>query len=345
MARAKSALIEQLNALKAEPAQQGALAATLLAGKQSKDVLMAAVAVLATSPQPAAAALPVRSDLLRLYAEHAANKGVRDPGAYFRRGLIEALRPIAHRDDAAVFAQAAATYEFWPPDFAEDAVLLRSAGLVALAGVDDEAARFHAARLLVDPYVQPMSGEPAVTAARVLGALGELTVLWSYVMAEHPPQLAEVTAECLRQLQTLPETLLPALIERFGREAPLPSRLGLVDLLINHPATSRAENHKESGRPGQPGTEPGEGGRAGRACLLGQLQETRDIDVFRYLVMSIVAAGHEPLLAGLLACAQNLQNREKLAVLAEAFTLLAHQPQFREQAAAIQRRLAGNRRR
>ena len=64
------------------------------------------------------------------------------------------------------------------------------------------------------------------------------------------------------------------------------------------------------------------GGRAGQAYLLGQLQETRDIDVFRYLAMSIVAAGHEPLLAGLLACAQSLQNREKLAVLAEAFALL-----------------------
>jgi hypothetical protein len=317
MAKPKSPVIEQLHSLAADPPQQASYAASLLDGKHGKDILQAALAVLAEHPQHSA-----REPILRLYAHYAANKGVRDQGGYFRRSLLEALRPLARRDDAELLAQAAATYEFWPPDFAEDAVLLRAAGLVALAEVDDEAARFHAARLLVDPYVQPMSGEPAVTAARVLGALGELTVLWSYVMAEHPPQLAEVVAECLRQLLTLPVSLLPGLIERFGPQTPLTSRLGLVHLLINHQA-----------------------GPQGRDYLLRQLQETRDADIYRYIVMSMVAAGREPLLADLLESAKTLQDRNKLAVLAEAFDLLAHQPQFRQGAATIRQRLTAERRR
>ena len=312
MPRTKSPVVEQLQSLETDPAQQGAFAASMLSGQHSKDILQAALTVLAAYPQPAA-----RDDLLRLFAYYAANKGVRDQGGYFRRSLLEALRPIARRDDAALFAQAASTYEFWPPDFGEDAVLLRAAGLVALADVDEESARFHAARLLVDPYVQPMSGEPAVTAARVLGALGELTVLWSYIMAEHPPQLAEVVAECLRQSIALPEALLPALIEHFGPKTPLPGQLGLAHLLINHHA-----------------------GPQGRDRLRRQLLETRDLDVYRYIVMSMVAAGRQPLLDDLLEIAAATQDRQKLGVLAEAFDLLAHQPQFRKEAAAIRTRLS-----
>lgn len=324
MAKAKSPVVEQLHSLADDPQQQAAYAVELLEGKHAKDVMQAALAVLADNPSPEA-----REPILRLYATYAANKGVRDQGAYFRRALVDALRPIARRDDAALFAAAAATYEFWPPDFAEDAVLLRAAGLVALAGVDEETARFHAARLLVDPYVQPMSGEPASSAARVLGALGELTVLWSYVMAEHPPQLAEVVGECLRQLLALPASLLPALIDRFGAPPAGPAagrqppsvagqpaaQLGLVHLLIHHVD-----------------------GPQGREYLRRQLLETRDLDLYRYLVMSMVAAGREPLLADLLESARSVQDRSKLAVLGEAFDLLAHQPDFREAAKAIRQR-------
>lgn len=317
MSHTKSPVIEQLESLRSDPAQQALYAASLLQGKHGKDVMQAALRVLAENPHREA-----RDDILHLYTYYAANKGVRDQGAYFRRALLDALRPIAKREDAGLFAQAAATYEFWPPDFAEDAVLLRSSALVGLSEVDEEMGRFHAARLLVDPYVQHMSGEPAATAARVLGILGELPVLWSYVMREQPPQLAEVVAECLRQLVALPEVLLPALVERYGPDAPLTSQLGLVHLLINHPA-----------------------GSVGREYLRRQLQDTRDIDIYRFIVMSMVAAGRQPFLDDLLDSSKNMQNRDKLAVLAEAFDLLAHQPQFRDQAAAIKRRLASERRR
>lgn len=316
MPRTKSPIIEQLQALRTSPAQQAQFALEVLEGKHSKDILQAALAVLAENPSRAA-----REPILRLYSHYAANKGTRDQGAYFRRSLLEALRPITTRADADLLAQAAATYEFWPPDFAEDAVLLRAAGLVVLAEVDVDLARFHAARLLVDPYVQPMSGEPAISAARVLGALGELTVLWSYVMAEQPPQRAEIVAECLRQLRDLPPALLPSLIERFGAQAPIAAQLGLASLLIEHPA-----------------------GEAGRDYLRRQLQDTRDGDVYRFIVMSMVAAGSELLLQDLLESAKSMQNREKLGVLAEAFELLGHRPAFRAQAHSIRQRLAGERR-
>ncbi len=314
MARPKSPLLEQLHDLAGDPPAQAAYAVTLLDGKQRKDVMQAALALLAARPDPQA-----RQPILRLYARYAANKGVRDQGAYFRRALLEALRPLAVRADADLLAEAAATYEFWPPDFAEDAVLLRASALVVLSEVDDEQARFHAPRLLVDPYVQPMSGEPALTAARVLGALDELTVLWSYVFSSPAAPVAEVGAECLRQLVALPQSLLPAVLARFGEPAtPLPLQLGLVHLLIHHHS-----------------------GPYGRDFLRRRLLETRDADVYRYMAMSMIASGQEPLLADLLELAQSSQSRSKLEILAEAFDLLSHQPSFRQAAVAIHRRLQG----
>lgn len=308
---AKSPAIAELHALADDPAAQSAYAVTLLGGQYGKDIMQAALAVLAERPDPAA-----RAPILQLFARYAADKGVRDQGAYFRRLLLDTLRPLAVRADADLLAQAAATYEFWPPDFAEEAVLLRASALVALAEVDEEPARFHAARLLVDQYVQPMSGEPSITAARVLGILGEQTVLWSYIFRDGTQTLPEVTAECLRQLTDLPATLLPALIERYREKPPAAVLLGLVDLLINH----RTGPH-------------------GRGFLQEQLQKTRDADLYRYIVMSMVASGKGPLLDDLVSLAQATQDKRKLAVLAEAFDLLAHQPSFRAAAAGIRRRL------
>lgn len=310
MARPKSAAYAQLQSLAGDPAAQAAYAVTLLDSRNSKDTMQAALTVLEAYPMREA-----REPLLRLLAYYGSDKGVRDQGAYFRRQLIEALRPLADRADTALLVQAATTYEFWPPDFAEDAVLLRSAALVVLAEVNEELARFYAARLLVDPYIQPMSGEPATTAAKVLGALGELPLLWAQAFTE-TAKTPEVTAECLRQMVELPDSLLPELLERFGAKAPSAVQLGLVDLLIQH-------RH----------------GEAGLGYVHTTLQSTRDLDIYRYIVMSIVASGRESLLNELLAQANATQDRHKLSILEEALLLLNHQPRFAAMAAAVRKKL------
>lgn len=319
----KSPAVQELHALAGDPAAQAAHAAQIVAecaaqpGKRhGKDALAAALKVLAERPAPQAHAA-----LLELLRYYGGDKGVRDQGGYLRRLLLETLRPVAVHADALVLEQAASTYEFWPPDFAEDAVLLRATALVVLAEVDDESARYHAARLLVDPYVQEMSGEPAVSAARVLGALDELRVLWSYAHSEVPASRSEVLAECLRQLVGLRTELVPALIERFGKDARGPVQLGLVHLLIYHHA-----------------------GPQGRPYLRRLLQETRDLDIYNYVVMSVVASGREPLLDDLLEAAQSATDRGKLQVLAEAFDLLRHQPRCAAMAQTLRTRLAGAKR-
>jgi hypothetical protein len=305
----------ELRALADQPEAASALAVTILEGNHGKDVLMAALKVLAE--YPIAAARPV---LHKLYDRYSRDKGKHDQGGYFRRAVLDAARTVARPADAGWLAQACETYEFWPPDFAEDAVLIRAAALLALVEVDNEQACYHAVRLLVDPFTARMTGEPAVSAARVLGALGETAPLYLLACQNMPHDRAagvvtifpEVTAECLRHLTSLPATLAEGLLARYVTTSSSIIRMGLFDLLLNHRA-----------------------GPLGRAQLVRFLNETTDVDIYRYLVMSIVLAGHEGPLDDLRQASYRERRRAKQEILLEAATILAHRQEFSELAAHL----------
>ncbi|MBW7885420.1 MAG: hypothetical protein H3C34_22880 [Caldilineaceae bacterium] len=310
--------VQQLRELHNRPNEAVAFALKLLTERQSKDVLIPALELLAGYPHP-----PARTPLLALYARYARDKGVHDQGAFLRRAVMAALEPVARVDDIPMLNRAVETYEFWPPDFAEDAVLLRASALVALSRVDDELACFHAARLLVDPYTAPMTGEPAVTAARVLGAQGQLTALYLYAMQpaleseDHGPPWPEVTAECLRQLTDLPDQLLPGLVARFAESKSAVVRLGLYDLVIHHVV-----------------------GEAQKMAYLQRfLAECDDLDCYRYLVMSVAAAGRTELLEVLRAAAGKERDLDRVVILSEAASILGHYPEFRALAKLLDERL------
>jgi hypothetical protein len=259
----------QLAALQGDEQAAYALALLKPVGRKEtrRDTLRAALKVLRTAPLEEA-----RPALVQLYERYARNGGALDYGCYLRNDSLRALRPIVTADELPLLEQAATTYEFPPPTFAEEAGLLRGTALLLIAEVDDALARYHAARLLVDPYSDPMSGEPAATAARMLGALGESLPLYQYVCGgAHigPPEVpGEVLGEALRGLRSLPVRLISPLVEllrrpegerpgvsrsaaagrsRSGGRAPtagragaetLPAaaRVGLIDLLLEHDA-------------------------------------------------------------------------------------------------------------
>jgi hypothetical protein len=304
----------KLRALADQPEAASALAVTILEGNHDKDVLLAALKVLAEHPTDAG-----RPALRKLYDCYSRDKGKHDQGGYFRRAVLDAARTVARPADAGWLAQACETYEFWPPDFAEDAVLIRAAALLALVEVDDEQARYHAVRLLVDPFTARMTGEPAVSAARVLGALGETAPLYLVACQNMPHDrggvvtvFPEVTAECLRHLTSLPTTLAEGLLARYVTTSSSIIRMGLFDLLLNHRA-----------------------GPLGRVQLVRFLNETTDVDIYRYLVMSIVLAGHAGPLDDLRQAAYRERRRAKQEILLEAATLLAHRQEFSELAAHL----------
>lgn len=300
-----------LRALADDPAAASALAVTILEGSHGKDVMLAALKVLKEYPADDA-----RPALRKLYDRLSRDKGKHDQGGYLRRAVLDAVRGVARPADAGWLVQACATYEYWPPDFIEDAVLVRAAGLLALLEVDTELARYHAARLLVDPFAARMTGEPATSAARVLGALGETLPLYLVACQNLPHDraaaatatvLPEITAECLRQLTTLPVALVDGLLTHVAATTSPIIRMGLFDLMLNHAD-----------------------GPLGRAYLHRFLEETADLDIYRYLVMSLVLAGHEGPLDDLRQAAYRERRRARQDILLEAATILAHRPEFRD---------------
>ncbi len=247
-------------------------AVTLLLPKTRRDTLRSALNVLIHAPRDDA-----RTQLAALFDHYARKGGAHDYGGYVRADIVRALQPVARQEDATLLLRACATYEFPPPSFAEEGALLRATALVALTDVDETLARLEAARLLVDGHADPNSGEPALTAARALALFGDQVPLYQYATdiqrAQGEGSRADITGECLRGLTRLPAALLPLVIERYGDKAAPAARLGLYDLLLRHSDGPQAVDY-----------------------LMEQVRRA-PLELARYLLLALVAAGDDALLA------------------------------------------------
>lgn len=308
--------LKKLRQLATEPDAQADYALELLRAPKrgrytaaGRERVGAAVRVLSQHP-PFGKSMECRTVLLDVYHAFHERGETRDPGSYVRAGLLNALRPHLKPDDVHVLTDAAATYEYLPPEFTDEATVLRAAALIGLNELDDQLAQLFGARLLVDAHTQRMSGEPALTAARVLGTQSAIAPLYLYAMLPPNQTLPEVVSECLRNLTTLPPALLPELMERYGQSGQDVVLAGLFDLLLGH-----------------------EEGPYGRNYFTELLKTTRQMDAYRYLVATTVshaASGAETILPELLEHARWEQNREKVAILLESLSVLAHHPEVED---------------
>ncbi len=292
----KPAKVDKLRRLKdltATPEAQLDYALALLATEFRQDLIDEALAVLATAPEDARA----RAALLEAYArfEGASSRG--DQGCYGRMALLRALRPLARREDAALLAHAASTYEFLPPGRSEVAAGLRSTALVVLNDVDEQLAAYHAVRLLTDQHTSPLSGEPAITAAQTLAAQGQYLPLYAYAVRTDATT-PEIVAECLRNLRGVPLSVLRPLVDRYVTSPHEIVVLGLFDLLLEHPER-----------------------QAFLPLIVEFLRETKLIDLYRWLV-STALTGREPkLIAAIKALEREENDPRKLAILHDALSL------------------------
>lgn len=267
----------------------------LLVAEREHEVVAAALEVVAGGDDPR-----LRPALLARYGQLGESPSRLDSGASLRAALLRALGPLALPEDRPLLERAAMTYESLPPFTSpmrgDLAGALRAAALDALDRSDREAAGYHAARLLADSRTSEMSGEPALTAARVLAGQGQTLPLYAYAARESGTgTLPEVVGECLRYLVDLPPTLLAELVARFRDSREEVILLGLLDLLLAHP--ERAEYH---------------------GFLQEFLRETRTLNVYRYLVLAIRAGRDELLITLLRAHRHAERDPRKVQVLEEA---------------------------
>lgn len=213
MARQNPPEIGELKALGDDPPAQAARAIALLELRRGappgNGIVQAALDVLVRHPQDES-----RGALIALYGAFCKHES-RDPACYLRSRIVQALRPITRLDDVPFLLDAAHTYVFPPPQFTEEGWQLRGNALLAMVDLEPDIAGFVATRLLFDAHTAPMSGEPAATAAQVLGRLGELLPLYAYVMQAPHHLRAEVGAAALRGLSPLPRAMLEQVIRRF----------------------------------------------------------------------------------------------------------------------------------
>ena len=259
------------------------------------DLAQAALDVLADTADPR-----VRPALLAGYALCSSGASA-DPGCYLRVALLQALRPLVRKADGALLEGAVLTYEFTPPftppHRGESAAGLRSVALVVLNEIDETLAGYHGVRLLTDRYTSPMSGEPAVTAVRLLRAQGHALPLYDYLLRDGDG-VAEVVGECLRSLDETPASILAPLVERYREDEDEIVLLGLFDLLLTR------EDHASY-------TEE----------ALTFLETTRLYNVYRYVVNTIVARRRTSLIAALDTMLAGEKDRMKAEILREALAL------------------------
>lgn len=287
-----------------------------------RELTQAVLRVLDKTPTPEA-----RLPLLDLYARYAENGVSFDAGGYVRAAILTALRSGLEQSDRALLGEAVSTYEFPPPQFKEETAPLRSAALISLNVLDDKLTRFHAARLLADEYTDRMSGEPALSAVRVLGTQGETTLLYHYATQPESATVPEVLAEALRNLTDLPESLLDGLSERHGDSQQDVVLAGLFDLLLTHdfPLEKRAQS---------------------QAFIEQFMLETEQYDAYRYLISTAVAqiaSGNESIWRLLQDHIEQqtglLYDLEKVHILLSALSVLAYNAEVAEYLYALQERI------
>jgi hypothetical protein len=281
--------LRKLRSLEGTPAEQADYAVQLLSPSNGLEVIKAALAVLAKNPMPKA-----RSALRDLYWHYTENDGKRDPAAYTRSAILTALHPIMGMDDTELVVDAVTTYQFLPPGFEEEAALLRSTAIVLLSELDDRLAAFFAARLLADGYTEAMSGEPALTAARVLAAQGELLPLYSYVIRPKQGAHPEIVSECMRNLGNAPDEVIDQLVDQFGASDNRAALVGLFDLLVSG---SQAPRHSE--------------------FLTNYLRDSKDSDLYRYLVTIMLTSPTGAVRQTLVDTVQGEEDPNKSEVLRE----------------------------
>src|SRR5439155_15347465 len=179
--------------------------------------------------------------------------------------LLRALRDLVTGADVPLLLEATRTFEHVPPSFDEVAHGIRADGLHRLLELDGDLARWRAIEMLADGQDNPVTGEPARTALRVLGSAGELTLLYGIAL-DNPYGLPPAArAESLLWLDGLPDDRLRPVIDRFLEKDEPNLLLPVIELGIER--------------------------RVGwlEDVLINALLATSHVDAFRYAILQAIA--------------------------------------------------------
>ncbi|HYH12949.1 MAG TPA: hypothetical protein VD789_11390, partial [Thermomicrobiales bacterium] len=271
-----------------DPVERRALAVGLVEQSHNLELVRAALAVLTREQDP-----ELRPLLHRKYEWCEAIPTRRDSSGFIRAGIVRALHPIIHPDDDALLIRAMSTYQ--QQGMYELCAELRATGLRAMNDLDPDTAAMFAARFLADPLTS-FSGEPALTAIRVLGVQQRLEAV--FALASWGTADGQVVGEALRNLVEIRPELVELLIERHRDAEDSQVVVGLFDLLLNHRDRSRWYD-----------------------LMLRFIGATDDLDVYGIIVTSIVASRDDHLIQSLRSLATDERDQGRRVLLEHALEL------------------------
>lgn len=271
-----------------DPQDRRAIALGLLARSRDLEIVRAALAVLAEEQDP-----ELRHVLHEKYEWCEASPSKRDSSGFIRADIVRALHPIAQTEDDALLRRALTTYQM--QGLYELCAELRATALRAVNDLDPDTAALFAARFLADPLTS-FSGEPALTAIRVLAAQQRLEAV--FALASWPSGNAQVMGEALRNLVELRADLVDLLVETHLDSDDEQVTLGLFDLLLGHRERSRWYD-----------------------LILRYLVTGDDLDIYGIIVTSVVASRETHLIEALRSLAEDERDPEKSRLLEHALEL------------------------
>jgi hypothetical protein len=234
------------------------LAVEIVAAERVHRALEPALKLLEDDP-PTEARQPLRARYFDL-----AEDGLhRDVDCELRTAIVRALRALDSRSDEDVAEAGLRTIQITPPGMKDVAQPLRSESLLLLAQCDSDRADYFAAEMLSDPHTSEFSGEPAVTAIRLLDQRRQWLPIWA--LARRPGLHVDVLAQAFAALREAPEDLqleavrdhLTAGIAR-GEEGEGVALVAAEAIVLNRLA-------------------------AGYELVVGLLRDTANANLFRYL--------------------------------------------------------------
>lgn len=261
--------MDRFRALRNDPDAARALAREILAQEGNAELLLAALNALGEDLR-----FEDHDTLRDLYAWLEQDYRRRDPGAIVRVEVLRLLWHLCSRDDLDLAEAASARVEVSLNGRGET---LRAAGLALLGVLDPDAAAHRAAAMLAAVDADPMSAEPALTAARLLGSLGQTVALVAHVLRPPRAEPAEVTAECLRGLAGQPIRHIQPVLDAYAGAEDDVVLLGLADLVVSL-----------------------EAGEAVHAAVRGMLAGAATPEAYEFLVTAIVASRRVDLVAVLI---------------------------------------------
>lgn len=300
--------LDRFRALRNDPELARELASEILAEEANPELLVVALQALGERVR-----LEDHAPLRDLYTWLEEDFRRRDPGGMVRVEVLRVLWHLRSGDDLGFAETATARVE---RSLNGNGEVIRAAGLALLGVLDPEAAAYRAADMLARVDAHPMNGEPALTAARLLGSLGHAVALTTHVLRPPRSEPSEVTAECLRGLSGLPVRFVQPVLDAFASSDDEVVLLGLGDLVV-------------SLEPGEPVL------TAVRRMLSGAGND----EVYGFLVAAIVASRRADLIATVLETLplEMLQSRLQLA--RDALELAPQTDEVREAMSVLDSRL------